>query len=324
MYSYLILLFFNILLRLRVSQCLISRIKFPPISFFFFTPSFLFFVIHFSLFTLFSSCSVLHILPSKKVHRIEYDTVAVNRDIYFAYPDTTNDIFLRRLRTENGLLDVVKNAKNDTERALLLMEWTHRQWEHNGSNTPSKPDALTILAEARQGKQFRCVEYGTVLSSTLLSVGIKARQVGLQTKDVEKTRVAAGHVLAEVWLADLGKWAMIDGQFNLMPTLNGVPLNAVELQKAIVQQLPFEFINAAGVADVKLRKRYLNFIPHYLYFINTSFDKRTAPEKRLGFDGKNNLMLVPKGSQPPTVFQRKSPMNYLYYTTSIRDFYAQP
>lgn len=274
--------------------------------------------------SLLTSCTALHILPSKKVHRVEYDATMVNKEIYFVYPDTAGDVFLRRLRTENNLLELIKNAKNDTEKALLIMDWTHHQWEHNGSNTPSKPDALTILAEARQGKKFRCVEYGTVLSSALLSVGMKARQVGLQTRDVEKTRLGAGHVLAEVWLADLGKWALIDGQFNLMPTRDGVPLNAVELQNAIVQKQPFQLVNKTGVVDEKTQKRYLGFIPHYLYFINTTFDKRFTPERRLLFNGKNNLMLVPKGAQPPTVFQRKSPMNYLYYTNSLQDFYAKP
>lgn len=54
-------------------------------------------------------------------------------------------------------------------------------------------------------------------------------------KNVETTKYGAGHVLLEVYLNDLKKWALLDGQWDAVPMINNIPLNAVEFQKAIVE-----------------------------------------------------------------------------------------
>ena len=46
--------------------------------------------------------------------------------------------------------------------ALRLLHWVHMRWQHDGLNEPTRRDALTILREARDGKNFRCVEYAIV------------------------------------------------------------------------------------------------------------------------------------------------------------------
>ena len=89
------------------------------------------------------------------------------------YETETENEFLKTLREKYQLNEVIKGAKNDTEKALKMMHWVHNQWKHNGMNEPSKKDALTILKEAAEGKQFRCVEYGIVTTSALNAVGLK-------------------------------------------------------------------------------------------------------------------------------------------------------
>jgi len=100
----------------------------------------------------------------------------------------------------------------------------HNQWQHNGNNEPHKNDVTSILEEVKEGKNFRCVEYGIVVAACLNSIGLKARQLNLKTKDVETTEYGAGHVVTEVFLNDLKKWMFIDGQFDAMPLLDGIPL----------------------------------------------------------------------------------------------------
>jgi Transglutaminase-like superfamily len=203
-----------------------------------------------------SSCSsVFHLGPSRKVHTIQFENSKANSSFKFAYPDPKTDTNLIRLRTKYKLDEIVKNAKNDQEKVLLMLNWVRNRWEHNGWNDAKTNNACTILERAEKGEKFRCVEYGTVLKNTLLALGLQARQLSLMTKDVEIVKMGAGHVLSEVWLPDLQKWAMVDGQFNAMPVLDNIPLNAVELQAAIKGNKSFSFKNINGILSAKEHKK---------------------------------------------------------------------
>ena len=277
--------------------------------------------------SVFSSCSTIVFLlakkPSHKISKINFDTTSKS-NYTFVYPDTLGNLFLRQIRIENNLTQLVNTANCDKERALLILNWTHSQWAHSGSNTPTKSDALTILKEAKQGSSFRCVEYGIVAKTALLSIGIKARGLGLQTKDVETCKFGAGHYLSEVWLSDLNKWVLIDGQFNIMPILNNIPLNAVEFQKAIINKEPFILINNKGEISKKEYSAFMNFIPYYLFYFTTSFDQRQITNDNIfKVDGKSSLMLVPLNEKQPTVFQKVYPNNDFIYTNKLNNFYAK-
>lgn len=240
----------------------------------------------------------------------------------FVYEQNQNNEFLNTLREQYNLEAIVAGAANDTEKALRMVNWVHKQWNHNGMNEPSKPDALTILAEAKQGKQFRCVEYGTVTAAALNAIGLPARRLGLKMKEVETVEYGAGHVLLEVYLPDLKKWVMLDGQFDVMPVLNNVPLNAVEFQQAIANNYnKLEIRSLSGTSKMQ----YINWIYPYLYYFDVRFDNREGIAlDRMKIDGKQSLMLVPVGAKEPKIFQIKNPINYCKYTTSIAAFYQAP
>jgi transglutaminase-like putative cysteine protease len=238
------------------------------------------------------------------------------------YEQNQNNEFLITLREQYNLDAIVAGAANDTEKALRMVNWVHKQWDHNGSNQPSKPDALTILAEVKEGKQFRCVEYGTVTTACLNAIGLPARRLGLKIKDVETTGSGAGHVLLEVYLPDLKKWVMLDGQFDVMPVLNNVPLNALEFQQAIARNYnKLEIRSLSGTS----KAQYVNWIYPYLYYFDVKFDNRegVAFERQM-VDGKKSLMLIPVGAKQPKVFQISNPLDYCKYTNSIVDFYQAP
>lgn len=239
----------------------------------------------------------------------------------FHYETNPNSEFLRTLREQYKLDELIKGAKNDTEKALKMMHWVHNQWQHNGMNEPSKNDALTILKEAAEGKQFRCVEYGIVTAAALNAVGLKSRVLGLKTKDVETTASGAGHVVLETFLPDQGKWVMLDSQWDAMPVLKGKPLNAVEFQNAIVND--FDKLEIRSISHTK-KQSYANWIVPYLYYFDVKFDNRETLEKPTLQGGKSSLMLVPLGAKNPTIFQQKWPINNCVYTTSMADFYAKP
>lgn len=255
---------------------------------------------------------------------LRFDSTNANPEIRFLYPDTATDSYLRTLR-ETHLPSVATAPTDELQQVLTIVQWTHGLWRHNGNNEPSKGDALTIIKEAKEGRNFRCVEYAKVSADALLATGMKARVLALKTKDAATRPFGAGHVATEVWLSNRNKWVLADAQFNLVPTLDGVPLHAAELQQALVARKNVVFVDQSGPVSEERRKRYLQFITPYLFYFDTPFDHREVRyETRLTHGSFTALMLVPLGYQRPPVFQNRFSLQNLMPTHSIKDFYGPP
>lgn len=267
-------------------------------------------------------------LFGQKVSRIEFSKVDTSFDgCEIVNSNFQKSKYLDSLRRTFKIDEVVMGCKTDLERVLAILDWTHNQWKHNGSNTPKKGDAISILIEARTGKQFRCVEYGVVLAAALNSIGITARSIGLKTKNVETRESGAGHVATEAFLKDFEKWIFIDPQMNLIPTLNKVPLNAVEFNRALCDsRRSIKYINKTGKVKFLSAIMYNRWISPYLFFFDVIIDNRYGIERndRLTCKGKRSLMLVPSGVKNPTVFQIKYPIDYCLYTNCLDVFYGKP
>lgn len=279
---------------------------------------------------LFCSCSsfyeFINVSPSSNLKEISYSNESPNSLFEFYYSDTLENDYLRELRKKYDIDLLVIEQKSDFEKIKSILDWTSKQWEHNGSNNPTKQDALTILKEAREGKQFRCVEYGIVATATLNSIGIPARTLGLKTRDVEKVMRGAGHVVSEVYSKELGKWIFIDPQFNIIPTLNGKPLNGIEFQKEIFNKnINLKLINKQGELSKLDSERYIKWVGKYLFYFDVLFDQKTLNSSKFkAINGMTKLTLVPVGRKEPHIFQRHSKINYSYYTHSLNDFYRIP
>lgn len=277
------------------------------------------------LFTLISSCSLIHLLPSKKVYPLKFKDDSPKTNLQFVYLNPDNNPESKLLIEQYKLDSIAGLGDTELDSALLLLAWTNSRWEHSGSNRPSDSRTLTILKEAKEGNKFRCVEYGIVLRSVLSAVDIPARTLSLKSRDVEKVRIGAGHVATEAWSSKLQKWFFLDGQFNVIPTLDGLPLNSVEFQDAIISKKNFKLIDSNGEVSEKRRDKYLKFVSKYLYYFDFMFDQRNLPiDETVTVNEKEALMLVPLGAENPDVFQRKYPMDYYLYTNNRNDFYLKP
>ncbi len=257
---------------------------------------------------------------------VSYSLDAPNPLFEFYYSDTTNNDFLKELREKYQISLLISESKNDFDKVLAVLEWTSKQWEHNGRNVPTRQDALTILQEAKEGKKFRCVEYGIVTTAALNSIGLKSRTLGLKTRDVEKVRVGAGHVVSEVYLKEFKKWIFIDSQFNIVLTVDGVPLNGVEFQKAIYNKNnKLRLINNQGELAEEDAGQYIQWIGKYLFFFDILFDQKSADSNKImAINGMTKVTLVPIGYKEPRIFQRNNEIDYSYYTRSLNDFYREP
>lgn len=274
--------------------------------------------------TSFTSC---HFMPSDEIYKTEYDGKDISSNNYeFIFSDYKKNTYLDSLRKEFNIDSLVANANSELQKAFILLKWSHTRWEHNGSNTPEKSDAISILDEAKTGKNFRCTEYSIVLASVLNSVGIPARVVGIKVKDVGSTLAGAGHVVTEAYLSELNKWIFLDGQMNYIPFFNNKPLNAVEYKNAIINNMGHLELRSLNYNFSKEEvKEYADWEGKYLYYLDTQFDNREGKiTKRITYDGKTKLMLVPIGADNPTKFQFFQSMDNLDYTHNIEDFYKKP
>lgn len=279
----------------------------------------------FPILVLLASCAALNLTPSRKIGPITFSDQNSDTSLEFIYQDYENSPELTELLLRYRLDSVAGQGNAEMEKILHLMQWTHNRWKHSGTNQPSKYLTLTILEEAESGKRFRCVEYGIVLKSVLAANGFIARTLGLKTRDVETTRIGAGHVLTEVWSDLHQKWFMLDAQFNVVPMLDNIPLNAVEFQQAIISRKDFSLMDVSGSVSSKKMEQYMSFIPYYLYYFDFKFDQREiAVDSSFKLNGNTSLMLVPDGAKIPTVFQKSIALDNLMFTNSLHDFYRNP
>jgi hypothetical protein len=224
---------------------------------------------------------------------------------------------LDTLRAEYGLENVVRGAATDLDRVRRISAWTRSRWRHNGSNQPSKNDPLTILSEAAGGRRFRCVEYSEVLAGALSSLGVPARVLGLQRVDIETARSGAGHVAAEAWLADQGRWVLVDGQWDVIPFSAGKPLNAVELAAALANDDPGLTLESFSGASTGRFARWIR--PYLFYFV--AHPRRWTTGAPSNF---RDVMLAPDAAPFPKVFQRRFAQSDYVGVRSTATFYAPP
>ena len=242
-----------------------------------------------------------------------------NIEYRFAIIDSIDNEYYKLLKSYVNLDSIIGDDTDPTEIAISLTDYTHKQWSHNGINTPSKFEGLTILREAKEGKEFRCVEYSILLTELLIASQIPARQIGLKTQNVEIQESGAGHVAVEYYDNNHKKWIYADAQTNVVAFNDKIPLNSVELQFAIRNKMEVTVRNQ----NKRYVENFTNWIGQYLYYFDTSFDQRVMAQNRLSYDGKTKLMLTPIGSKNPTKFQIYNEINNVIYTNSVVEFYPE-
>lgn len=223
--------------------------------------------------------------------------------------------YLDSLRVRFELDALTEDARTDLDRVEILSSWVRTQWDHDGENQPRHNDPISILEEASEGQQFRCVEYATVLSGAINSLGMPARVLNLKTADSEVRASGAGHVVTEAYLRDAHRWVMVDGQYDVIPTVYGKAVSAYELKKAMkARSAGIVFKSNSGTHPGE----YARWIAPYLHFMDARLDQR------LGVAGDSRtLMLIPAGTRPPRAFQR-APLKNTIYTTAPAAFYPTP
>lgn len=233
---------------------------------------------------------------------LAFDAAPATDPVRMKRPATDSET-LRTLRETYKLDAIVAGAADDLDRIRRMCRWVHGRTSHQGWDGDLPSDALGLLQVAEKGGQWRCVEYGIVLAGCLNAVGIPARQVGGQARDVETIAVGAGHVFAEAWIADRQRWMFVDAQEDIIGLdSDGTPMNSVEFRNSLSRPTP-PIPYPLGLAFC------MN------YFV-TGFEAADGT--------RTSIMLGPIGSKMPTKFQRMPNRAPERFTHRLADMYAPP
>lgn len=197
---------------------------------------------------------------------------------------------LDELRARERLDDVVASADDEFSRILLLKDWANAQFPP-GLPDPYPPwDAIVVLDWIRAGiTEGFCGQYAQVLLQALASFGITARYVEIGTVDNPYA-----HFVIEVWSDEHGKWVAMDADYNLhFESARGVPLSALEVHEALVQQRADEVVVVEGPVlpghDMPDRWPSRTIELYYYYRVHLKADHISAPDEP-PFDRFNDMV----------------------------------
>lgn len=151
-------------------------------------------------------------------------------------------------------LDAVAGGGGDLERAIRLRSWVKSRWPHLLPLANPPYNGLAILDRAACGETFICMHYSVTLVHCCLALGIQARIVNLHRGIAESYRIGEEaateppvdeHATVEVWCRELGRWTMMDPDFDCHYERGGEPLSAWEIHRAFVD---------AELAEITVRR----------------------------------------------------------------------
>jgi hypothetical protein len=138
-----------------------------------------------------------------------------------------------KLRQRYQLDKVVGDEQDEFRRIMLLRHWIHTTMPIDDFNaTRTAWDAFDILDKAKAGGKFQCTHFAIVQHAVLNSFGYVARMLGVGPGKNE-TPIGGHHGTNEVWVNSLGKWVMVDAQYDLHFEKNGIPLSALEIRDEV-------------------------------------------------------------------------------------------
>ena len=164
---------------------------------------------------------------------------------------------LKGLREKYKIDEKISSAKREFDKIILIKEWLNSYMKFGiPHDVDYNFNALDILERAEKGDTFFCSEYSTTYIELLASIGVTARYVGL----------FKGHAVSEVWSDDYDKWIVIDPTYNIYYEENGIPLNALELHNAWVNNKWKDIKVAFGNKNREIEKYPYKLIDYYADF----------------------------------------------------------
>ncbi|GGM02898.1 discoidin domain-containing protein [Dactylosporangium sucinum] len=150
---------------------------------------------------------------------------------------------LAELRSRFPLAEVAGDG-DDVSKAVRLRDWIKSLFRHLTPFRMPEWNGLLILDRGSRGvENFICVHYSVALVQSCLAIGMQARMVNLHRGIADNYVIGDEavadppvdeHVVIEVWSAELGKWVMMDTDFDCHYERGGVAMSAWDIHNAFI------------------------------------------------------------------------------------------
>lgn len=180
-------------------------------------------------------------------------------------------------------------------RVRAISSWLSASYEHTGSGraaqyAPWDPETILAWGKARSGHNNQlaitmCVHYAAAFVSCSQAVGIPARCAVL----MGTPNGYDGHFVAEVWLEEYQKWAVVDPNADALFLKKGVPMSMSEIQQ--------EGGDLRGVIEWGPGTEFQRTFPHMVEFVRDNLEKGVCFRHRSVWS-RADLMSHPEFSPP--------------------------
>ena len=261
--------------------------------------------------------------------RAPYDRTQKQSFPAFTYQSSDN-VHLSELRRVYNL-DSVAGKGSETERAIRLLDWFHRQVPHEDVAPVSLLTADNILRFHREKKIGQgCYPLSIAMNEIFLSMGFRSRSVVCFSNRYPEAQ--GGHVINAVYIDSLQKWIYMDPQENAyIKDEKGNFLSLAEVRERLIDGRPLVLNPTANYHGVQTRKEeYLyTFMEEHMYRmicpVNSAYDSQTRGDGEL----LQYVELLPAGSADPSIdmFEtcvKKGYQVITYHTNNDELFWQAP
>ena len=218
-------------------------------------------------------------------------------------------------------LDALYDADADTwTKALAIGQFVAANIPHdNQEEWPKHVDAIGLWEYTKNvAPAFNCRLHSLLSFELFLAAGLDARYITCLPEDAYDDDC---HVVNEVWLPELGKWAMIDTDMdgNYATDLDGTPLSLREIRDHYISGEKIQYHAKFKKASTKVNGYYAYMAKNTYWFECweqlSYFQEDGAARKH---DAGRNINLAPAGFAP--FYIKAANLN----TTDADSFWAAP
>lgn len=218
-------------------------------------------------------------------------------------------------------LDTLYAQDDDTwTKAVAIGKFVATHVPHaNQRKWPDSVDAIGLWEYTKNvAPAFNCRLHGILTFELLLAAGIDARYVTCMPQDKDDNDC---HVVNEVWLPELGKWAMVDSDMGgyYFTDLDGVPLSLREMREHYISGKKMNMY--PGFGNVSTRKHdHYGYMAKNTYWFSCWGELSYFQENHSHTDvvREHYINLVPSGFEPFNVGGGNT------ITTDADKFWAAP